>query len=62
MAHLGLLIDLLYLVYESIFGHYSSLNYFVLAQILLFDPPLYMGKDILKGTQKYVGILFWLGT
>ena len=61
MGHLGLLIDLLYSVYESTFGHYGSLYHFMLAWIVLFDPPLYVGMAMLKATRKYVGELFWCG-
>ena len=53
----SLLLDLLYLACESTFGHYGSLYHFMLAWIILFDPPLYMGMTMLKGTWKYVGIL-----
>ena len=55
----GLLLDLLYLAYNSTFGHYGSLYHFMLAWIVLYDPPLYMGITILKGAQKYVGMLLW---
>ena len=55
---MGLLLDLLYFVYESTFGHYGSLYHFMLARIVLFDPPLYIGMTMLKGSQKYVGVLF----
>ena len=61
MGHPGLLIDLLYFAYESTFGHYGYLYHFMLAWIVLFDPPLYMGMAMLKGAQKYVGMLFWHG-
>ena len=57
VGHLGLLIDLLYLVYESTFGHYGSFYHFMLAWITLFYPPLYIGMPMLKGTRKYVGVL-----
>ena len=49
-----LLIDLLYFVYESTFGYYSSLYHFVLAWIVLFVPLLYIGMAILKGTCKSI--------
>ena len=62
MGHPGLLSDLLYFVYESVFGHYGSLYHFILAWIILFIPPLYMGMAMLKGAQKYVGLLFQRGT
>ena len=44
--------------FESTFGHSGSLYYFMLAWIVLFDPPLYMGMAMLNGAQKYIGILF----
>ena len=53
----GLLLDLLYLVCESTFGHYGFLYHFILAWIVLFDPPLYMGMAMLRATQKYVGMI-----
>ena len=34
----------------------------MLAWIVLFDPPLYMGMAIIKAGQKYVGELFWCST
>ena len=61
MRHPGLLLDLLYFAHESTFGHYGSLYHFMLAWIVLFIPPLYMGMAMLKGAQKYVGVLFQHG-
>ena len=61
MAHLGSLVDLLYLAHESTFGHCSSLGHFILAWIVLFEVPLYMGMALRKGTQKYVGMFFQHG-
>ena len=54
----GLLLDLLYLAYESTFGHYGSLYHFMLAWIVFFDLPLNVGMTIIRGTQKYIGVLF----
>ena len=51
-------IDLLYLMHESTFGHYGSLDHFMLAWIVLFDPPLCMGMAMIKGARKYVGMHF----
>ena len=45
----GFLLDLLYLACERTFGHYGSLYHFMLAWIILFGTPLYMGMGILKG-------------
>ena len=45
----GLLLDLLYFAHERTFGQYGSLYHFILAWIVLVDPPLYMGMAILKG-------------
>ena len=61
-AKIDLLIDLLYFAHESTLGNYGYLYHFMLAWIVLFDPPLYMGMAMLKGAQKYVGMLFWHGT
>ena len=61
MGDLGLLIDLLYLAYESTFGRFGSLFHFILAWIVLFYPPLYMGVAMIKGTQNYISLLFWHG-
>ena len=58
MRHPGLLIDLLYFIYKSTFGHYGSLYHFILAWIVLSYIPLYMGMAMLKAAQKYVGMLF----
>ena len=58
---MGLHIDLLYFASESTFGHYGYLYHFMLGWIVLFVPPLYMSIAMLKGTQKYVGMLFWHG-
>ena len=58
---LRLLLELLYLAYESTFGHYGSLYHFILDWIVLFDPLLYIGMAMLKGAGKYVGVLFWHG-
>ena len=55
-------LDLLYFMHESTFGHYGSLYHFMLARIILFNPPLYMGMAMLKATRKYFSVLFWCGT
>ena len=55
-GHLDVLIDLLYFMYESTFGQYGSLYHLMLAWIILFYPPLYMGMAMIKGAQKYVGM------
>ena len=52
----GILLQIV--VDESTFGHYGSLDHLILAWIVLFDPPLYMGMAMIKGTQKYVGVFF----
>ena len=49
MVHPGLLVDLLYLAHESTFGHCGSLGYFMLAWIVLFEAPEYMGMAMRKG-------------
>ena len=54
MVYPGLLIDLLYFVHESTFGHYDCLYHFILAWIVLFDPPLYMGMAMIKAAREYV--------
>ena len=59
--NLALLIDLLYFVHKTTFGHYGSLDHLMLAWIVLFGPPLYMDMAMIKGAQKYVGIFFWHG-
>ena len=46
-------------MYESTFRHNGSLYHFILAWIVLFDPPLYMGMAMLRGAQKYVGMYIW---
>ena len=61
MRHPGLLLDLLYLAHGSTFGHYGSLDHFMLAWIVLFEVPLYMGMAMIKGAQKYVGVFFQCG-
>ena len=53
------LLDLLYFEHESTFGQYSSLDHFMLAWIVLFDPPLYMGMAMIRGSRKYIGMFFW---
>ena len=57
----GLLLDLLYMAYESTFGLYGSLYHFMLAWIVLFDPPLYMGIAILRGAQSVLVCYFGEG-
>ena len=56
MAHPGLLLVLLYLAHESTFGHYGPLDHFMLACIVLFEAPLYMGMAIIRGAQKYISL------
>ena len=59
-GHLGLLLDLLYFICNSTFGLYGFLYHFMLAWIVLFDPPLCMGMSMLRAARKYVGA--YLGT
>ena len=55
MGYLGFLLGLLYFVYNSTFSLYGSMFHFMLAWIVLFDPPLYMGIAILRVAHKYIG-------
>ena len=58
MVHPGLLLDLLYFVHKSTFGYYGFLDHFMLAWVVLFVVPLYMGMALRKGTRKYIGMYF----
>ena len=51
----GFAVDLLYFMCGSTFGLYGSLHHFILAWIILFDPPLCMGMAMLRAAQKYIG-------
>ena len=55
VGHPGLLLDLFNFVCGSTFGLYGSLYHFMLAWIVLLDPPLCMGMAMLRAARKYVG-------
>ena len=40
---------------NSTFGLYGFLYHFMLAWIVLFDPPLSMGMSMLRADRKYIG-------
>ena len=48
--------SVVFCICNSTFGLYGFLNHFMLAWIILFDPPLSMGMSMLRAAQKYVGI------
>ena len=62
MGHPGLLIDLLYLAYESTFGRLWFLVSLYIGLDCLVLPTFVHGYGHVKGTQKYIGILSWHGT
>ena len=50
-------VDLLHFACNSTFGLYGSMFHLMFAWIVLLDPPLCMGIAMLRGTQKYVGMI-----